>query len=175
MVIPVQVKPRGARSGLARDVLRAMAGVDPPMFAVTTSVDGVRAGCLVGFVTQCAVHPVRYLVCLAKANHTTRVAADADLLVIHALGQQHHGLAALFATTTGDCIDKFAHCGWTAGPAGLPILSGCQRWVVGRIADRHDLGDHIGFVLDVIAAGPGDPNEESLRYSAVREFIPGHG
>ncbi|HEX4222644.1 MAG TPA: flavin reductase family protein, partial [Pseudonocardiaceae bacterium] len=157
MVIPVQVKPRGARSGLTRAVQRTLAGNDPPMFAVTTSVDGVRAGCLVGFLTQCAVRPPRYLLCLAKANHTTRVAEAAELLAVHALGQEQHGLAALFATTTGDCIDKFAHCGWTAGPAGLPILTGCPNWFVGRITDRHDLGDHSGLVLDPIAAGPGDP------------------
>lgn len=175
MAIPVQVRPRGARTGPGRDVHRALAGVDPPMFAVTTSVDGVRAGCLVGFVTQCGVSPVRYLVCLAKANHTARVAAGANLLAVHALGQEHRGLAALLATTTGDCIDKFAHCGWTAGPAGLPILTGCDRWFVGRIADRHDLGDHTGFVLDPIAAGPGNPDQEPLRHSAVRELIPGHG
>ena len=174
MVIPVQVRPRGARTGLARDVHRALAGVDPPMFAVTTAADGVRAGCLVGFTTQCAVNPVRYLVCLANANHTARVAAAADLLAVHALGEEHHGLAALFATTTGDCIDKFAHCGWTAGPGGLPILTGCDRWFVGRIVDRHDLGDHTGLVLDPIAAGPGNPAQEPLRLSAVREFIPGH-
>ena len=124
MAIPVQVKPRGARSGPARDVVRALAGVDPPMFAVTTSLNGVRAGCLVGFVTQCSVNPVRYLVCLANANHTARVAAGADLLAVHALGVEHHGLAALFATTTEVSVT------WPPEFKSPPPSSAWPCWIV---------------------------------------------
>ena len=43
---------------------------------VVTAFDGrERAGCLVGFSTQCSIDPPRYLVCISTANHTARVAA----------------------------------------------------------------------------------------------------
>ena len=37
--------------------------LDYPMFIVTVAPDGGRAGCLVGFATQCSIDPVRFLVC----------------------------------------------------------------------------------------------------------------
>jgi flavin reductase (DIM6/NTAB) family NADH-FMN oxidoreductase RutF len=38
-----------------------VAGLDYPMFVVTTAHDGERAGCLVGFTTQVSLHPPRLL------------------------------------------------------------------------------------------------------------------
>ena len=64
-----------------RDVFDAlMADVDPVMIIVTTASDGVRAGCLVGFHTQCGIDPVEYAVWLSKANHTYDLAMQYDVM-----------------------------------------------------------------------------------------------
>src|SRR5206468_3781620 len=97
--------------------------LDYPMFVVT-AVDantGARSGCLVGFVTQCSLDPMRFLVCLSRANHTYGVARGAPVLAVHALGPEHRDLATLFGTRTGDEIDKFTRCAWHPGPAGVPL------------------------------------------------------
>jgi len=157
------------------DVDRVLSSLDYPVFVVTT-VDrnsGERAGCLVGFVTQCSIDPVRFLVCLSVRNHTYRVALRAELLAVHVLAASNLGLAELFGSTTGDEVDKFARCQWVSGADGIPLLSGASRWFVGAILDRVDLGDHLGVLVSPTATGIND-DQQPLMFSSARHLTPGH-
>ena len=151
-----------------------VAGLDYPVFVVTVATDdGARAGCLIGFATQCSIDPPRLLVCLSKANHTYRLARTAPALAVHRLGPAQHNLAELFGSTTGDELDKFARCSWRPGPGGVPLLTDAPGHVVGDVVGRVDLGDHVGFVLDPVEVeGPG--RGPALAFSAVRNLEPGH-
>lgn len=133
------------------DLDRFVDGLDYPMLVVTVAHDGERSGCLVGFATQCSIDPPRLLVCLSKANHTYRLAQDADLLAVHLPARDQHDLAELFGGETEDEVDKFDRCHWVEGPGGTPLLATPRR-LVGRVLARHDLGDHVGFLLDPISA-----------------------
>ena len=149
------------------------ATLDYPMFVVTAAADGRRAGCLVGFATQCSIEPARFLVCLSRKNHTCRVASEAELLAVHLLGHDQRALAELFGTQTGDDTDKLARCPWSQGPSGTPLLDDCPNRLLGRIVDRFDAGDHLAFLLDVVdawstGAGP------LLTFQSVRDLDPGH-
>lgn len=148
-------------------------GLDYPMFVVTTAHDGRRAGCLVGFTTQASIDPPRMLVCLSVKNHTYRVAREARFLGVHVLDPAQLDLAELFGGRTGDDVDKFERCRWSTGPGAVPLLEDCRRRIVGRILDRHSLGDHVGFLLepagiDVRSTGAG------LSYDEVDDMEPGH-
>jgi len=147
--------------------------LDYPMFIVTTRRGGERAGCLVGFATQCSIDPPRFLVCLSDKNRTCRVARGADLLAVHFVPASAHGLAELFGGATGDEVDKFALCDWHEGRAGVPILDACDNWFLGAILARHDLGDHVGFLLDPVEAASGTPLEE-FTFHRARRIDPGH-
>lgn len=46
-----------------------MAGRDTSMVIVTTATDTERAGCLVGFHSQCSIDPVRYDLALEGQPH----------------------------------------------------------------------------------------------------------
>lgn len=151
-----------------------IAGLDYPMFVVTAAdpATGARAGCLVGFATQCGIDPFRLLVCVSRSNHTHRIAANARTVAVHALSADQHGLAALFGGQTGDEVDKFAECDWTAGPDGVPLLTACPRRLIGAVLDRFDLGDHTGLLLAPITeAGEAAP---PLMFSMVRDIEAGH-
>ena len=151
---------------------RLVAGLDYPMFVVTTAAGGRRAGCLVGFTTQCSIRPVRFVVYLSKKNFTFRVAQEAEHLGVHALRPDDRALAELFGQETGDQVDKLARCRWRARAGGVPVLDGCRGWFVGRIVDRVDGGDHLGFVLEPVeAAVEGEPG---LGFQAVKDMEPGH-
>jgi flavin reductase (DIM6/NTAB) family NADH-FMN oxidoreductase RutF len=142
---------------------------------VVTAADpdtGERAGCLVGFATQCSINPFRFLVCVSHANHTHRVAGRSRMLALHALSAGQHALAALFGELTGDEVDKFARCRWTSGPEGMPLLDECPRRLVGRVLDRFDLGDHSGYLLDPVQE-TGRP-VPALMFSAVQDLQAGH-
>lgn len=143
------------------------------MFVVTTTDGERRAGCLVGFTTQCSIDPPRYVVCLSKANHTFAVALEADVLVVHVVGAGQLDMARHFGELTGDDVDKFATWPWQPGPGGAPVLSDCPAWFAGRILDRFDLGDHMGFWLEPIDVSTA-PGTHPLMFSAVKDLVPGH-
>lgn len=150
-------------------------GLDPPMVIVTTAAEGRRAGCLVGFHAQSSIEPRRYAVWLSKANHTLDVAFHAEHLAVHFLSQEHRDLAELFGTTTGDRVDKFAHCAWTAADGlDVPLLDGCDRRIVLRRTGVHDEGsDHVCFVGEPVLVDVGGAYRP-LRLSDVDDLDPGH-
>lgn len=159
-----------------------VADLDYPMFVVTAAHpdDGARSGCLVGFASQCSIDPPRFLVCVSVTNHTHAVALATDTVAVHALSAQQHALAALFGEVSGDDLDKFDHCAWTAGPHGVPLLTDCPQRFVGHIHERIDLGDHTGLVLAPLDS-PATPGSDSkpgpgglLTLTAVRDLEPGH-
>ena len=149
------------------------AALDYPMFVVTAAADEERAGCLVGFATQCSLDPARIAVFLSRRNRTCRVAVRTDVLAVHLLAAHQRALADLFGSQTGDRVDKFAECQWTPGLAGVPLLDECPNRIVGRVLQRVDGGDHVGFVLDVVEASAGDLGT-LLTFQQVRDMEPGH-
>jgi flavin reductase (DIM6/NTAB) family NADH-FMN oxidoreductase RutF len=136
---------------MAREAFdRIAATLDPPVVIVTTRAGNEMDGCLVGFSTQCSIDPVHYLVCLSTANRTYDIARRASTLVVHML---HHdgrdrSLARLFGEQTAYEVDKLAACNWEPGPNGVPVIRSCD-WFGGPIVGRVNLGDHVGFAIDV--------------------------
>ncbi len=152
-----------------------VASIDYPMFVVTAAgADGERAGCLVGFATQCSIEPSRLLVCISKRNHTFRVARAAEVVVIHFLSRSDLDVAKLFGEHTGDEIDKFARCEWEPGPGGAPVLPGCRGWVAGRVLDRFDCGDHVAFLLEPVAGDAERAGGTQLGFQDVQDLDSGH-
>ena len=148
-------------------------GLDYPMFIVTTRAGDELAGCLIGFATQCSIDPPRFLVCLSDKNHTCRVARGAEALAVHFVPSSAQELAELFGGETGDEVDKFARCEWRESHDGLPILDECDNWFAGAILTRHDLGDHVGFLLEPTEAHSGTPFDE-FTFHRARRIEPGH-
>jgi flavin reductase (DIM6/NTAB) family NADH-FMN oxidoreductase RutF len=154
---------------------RLAARTDTPMAIVTAAApDGRRSGCLMGFWTQCSIHPPRVLPCISKTNHTLEVAIASEVLVVHWLGDDDRGLAELFGGTTGDDVDKFERCSWRPGPGGVPVLDGVKGWVGGPVAGRFDVGDHVAFVVDAEFGAADDPSSGELGFQAVKDVEPGH-
>lgn len=143
------------------------------MMIVTAAADGVRAGCLVGFATQCSIDPPLYAVWISRRNHTFRVASKADVVAVHFPSAGRRELAELFGGETGDDVDKFTRCRWREGPGGAPVLEDCPRWFAGRVIEHLPTEDHMGFLLAPIHAESGDWDGQT-GFQAVRSIIPGH-
>src|SRR5215210_5799134 len=156
------------------DAFDALVGrLDYPMFIATVAAAGERAGCLVGFATQCSIHPPRFLAGISDKNRTFRVARDAEVMAIHLVPEGASELAELFGGETGDEVDKFARCAWQAGPAGTPLLDDCPNRFVGRILERAGFGDHTGMVLEPFLAEV-EEQEEQLGFHRAKRIDPGH-
>ena len=166
-----------------RTLHRFSGRLDYPMFVVTTVAadDGERSGCLVGFATQCSIHPPRWAVWLSVVNRTCDVARRAEHVAVHALSAAaNRELAELFGGESGDEVDKFARCGWSPGPGDVPVLAGVPGWFVARILDELPaIGDHAGFLVEPVAAWVADVDSDAalrpdLGYQSVKRIEPGH-
>jgi flavin reductase (DIM6/NTAB) family NADH-FMN oxidoreductase RutF len=165
----------GYSMGVPLDAFHHLIGqLDYPMYIVTAAADGRRAGCLVGFATQCSLKPARLMVCISKANHTHDIAIHASVLAVHFPRGDDLSLARLFGETTGDDIDKFGRCAWHTGPGDVPILEDVRGWVVGRVLEHSSAGDHAAFLLELTDAQVVMSDHAPLSFRQARDFEPGH-
>jgi flavin reductase (DIM6/NTAB) family NADH-FMN oxidoreductase RutF len=148
--------------------------IDASLVVVTTAEGDQRAGCVVGFHTQCSIAPLRYAVWLSKANLTYRVALFASHVAVHFLTTQDRTLFELFGGTSGDRTEKFALCDWAPGPGGTPLLEAAPTRAVLEIASRwDDGGDHLCVVGAPVKIELG-PAALPMRLSASDIAEPGH-
>lgn len=147
--------------------------VNYPMYLVTAATRYERAGCLVGFATQCSIDPLRFAIWISKRNYTFRIASAADVVVVHLARHGDAELAELFGSETGDDIDKFTRCRWRFGPGGAPVLTQCD-WFAGRVLQRFDTGDHAGMLLDPFEGESNRGGVEPLGFQDLRRIPPGH-
>jgi flavin reductase (DIM6/NTAB) family NADH-FMN oxidoreductase RutF len=145
-----------------------------PMYVVTAASGGEADGCLVGFGSQCSIHPPRALICLSVANRTYRIARSASHLGVHLLDRGQRELAELFGSRTGDDTDKLAAVQWHPGPGGVPILSTAPAYFVGAVLDRILLGDHVGFLVEPVEGSCRDGDWDYVDFAAVSDLEPGH-
>jgi flavin reductase (DIM6/NTAB) family NADH-FMN oxidoreductase RutF len=158
--------------GVKKAFERLAAHLDYAMLVVTAASPSQRAGCLVGFGSQCSIDPPRYMVFLSDKNFTYRVALESPVLAVHVVPEDAEALARLFGEETGDEVDKFERCDWEPGPHGVPILKECPDRFVGRVLHRHPVGDHTAFLLeplDVSAGGGG-----FFPFRKAQDLEPGH-
>jgi flavin reductase (DIM6/NTAB) family NADH-FMN oxidoreductase RutF len=151
---------------------RLVATLDYPLYIVTTAVENEPAGCLVGFATQCSIHPPRFLACISIKNHTLELARRASTLAVHVVEERNKDIAAIFGGETADEVNKFERVSWHYED-GMPIHDACRRWFAGSVLERMDLGDHVGFLLEPIDTEMAVPAEQ-LTYQQARDIKPGH-
>ena len=151
-----------------------IAQLNYPMVVVTTASAGQRAGCLVGFHTQCSIQPERFAIWLSKANYTYRAAVFAGIFAVHALDDANRDLAELFGSQTEDATDKFDQCRWIEGPEGVPLLDDCpNRFISRRVGLFDHGGDHACVIVEAIQA-EGATGFNPLSFQQVRHLTAGH-
>jgi flavin reductase (DIM6/NTAB) family NADH-FMN oxidoreductase RutF len=151
---------------------RLVATLDYPLYVVTTAVQNEPAGCLVGFATQCSIHPPRFLACISNKNHTLLLARRAAILGVHIIEGNDKNIAEIFGGETGDEVDKFARVSWRYAH-GVPKLDTCHRWFAGSILEQITLGDHVGFLLEPIDTEQ-NAYSDQLTFQQARDIEPGH-
>jgi flavin reductase (DIM6/NTAB) family NADH-FMN oxidoreductase RutF len=148
--------------------------LDDSLVVVTTASDDQRAGCVVGFHSQCSIEPARYAVWLSKANLTYRVALFASHIAVHVITDADRPLFELFGGTSGDRTEKFALCEWSVGPGGVPLLDECPSRMVLEVTSRLDDGsDHVCFVGVPVEIEVGPPSTP-MRLSSSASTAAGH-
>lgn len=152
-----------------------MGSANAALLVVTTAVDDVRAGCLVGYHAQASMDPQHYSFWLSKANYTYRAGLLATHFAVHFLTEHDHDLAEHFASRSGQDTDKFADIAVETGAHGLPYVTALpNRMVVERISILDDGGDHVCVTARVIDA-ESDGHFTPLRLTDISDVKPAHG
>lgn len=151
---------------------RLVATLDYPLYVVTTALGDERSGCLIGFATQCSIHPPRFLACISKKNHTFQLVRQASLVAVHVIDERNKDIAELFGGETGDEVDKFEQVRWHPVD-GVPVLDDCERWFAGTVLERIDLGDHVGLLVSPVDVESREGTEQ-LTFQHARDIEPGH-
>ena len=82
--------------------------------------------------------------------------ASADYFAVNVLRSDQKALSNRFATKD---IDKWTGVGWRPGPGGCPLLDGAIATFECRVTARHDGGDHVIYVGEVLAFAHGGDDE----------------
>jgi 3-hydroxy-9,10-secoandrosta-1,3,5(10)-triene-9,17-dione monooxygenase reductase component len=144
-------------------------GVDPARFrtvlghfcsgiTIITALDG---GAPVGLTCQSfssvSLEPPLVLFCATKSSSSWPRIRSAGHFCANILGEDQEELCRSFAQSGAD---KFAGVGWTPGPSGAPVITGCLAYVDCELEAVHDAGDHdiaVGRVLELDHAKAGGP------------------
>src|SRR5204863_9077166 len=106
-------------------------------------------------------------------NRPYRAAKPGHTLRDHTVPGEAEELALLYAGETGDDVEKLARCRWMAGPGGAPVLAELENWLAGRVLERIEFGDHVGFLLEPIEVSAME-SQEPFTFRRGRWIDPGH-
>lgn len=120
---------------------------------VTTSFQGARDGCFVGFITPCSLNPLRLLVCTSHENLTHTLIDQSGVLAIHPVAREQIAWVEHFGHQSGRETDKFEGLLWQPGVTGCPILVDALGYLEGRVLASLDCGDHTARLVEPVAAG----------------------
>ena len=108
--------------------------------------DGRPVGVTANSFNSVSLDPPLVLWSLARTSASLDAYESADEFAIHILGIEQEHLSNRFATRGAD---KFE--GMDVDHAGVPLLDGCAARFHCRKVQRHEVGDHILFIGEVMA------------------------
>ena len=115
------------------------------------------AGATANAVTSLSLEPPLMLACLDRGSRTLTVIRETGRFAVNVLGAGDEALARRFATKAGQ-PEKWDAVEFEQRHE-VPILTGSTAWVICRVRDLYDGGDHeiaVGEVLELGGNG-GEP------------------
>jgi flavin reductase (DIM6/NTAB) family NADH-FMN oxidoreductase RutF len=134
-----------------------MAHLPTGVTVVTAPGPDGPVGATANAVTSLSLEPALMLAALDHGSRTLGAIREAKRFGINVLGASQEAVARAFAT-------KAPHAEkWADVPAsehsGVPVVDGVPLWIVCRLEDVHDAGDHVILIGAVVEVGDegGDP------------------
>lgn len=107
--------------------------------------DGRPVGVTANSFNSVSLDPPLVLWSLDRGSNSLDAYESADEFAIHVLGIEQEHLSNRFATKGADKFEDIA-----IGEQGVPLLDGCAARFHCRKVQRHDVGDHILFIGEVV-------------------------
>jgi flavin reductase (DIM6/NTAB) family NADH-FMN oxidoreductase RutF len=141
----------------------ALASVCTPVSVVTSHRDGHPHGTTVSAFCSLSLEPPLVLVSLARTSDLLAIVTESRVFGINVLSDGQQDLAVNFARKGPDKFDGVA---WELD-RGVPRILGAATWLVCKLEQLHEGGDHLIAVGEVEYAESGPGNPLLYRY---REF-----
>ncbi len=141
--------PREPR--LSPDEYKAVFRGHPAGVVVVTlrDADGRPVGFTATSVISVSAEPPLLAFSLASSSSSWPAVSRATTLALSFLADHQDDVSARFATSG---IDRFAAGGWTALPAGEPVIDGALSWVRGRVVQRTQVGSSYLVSVEAISS-----------------------
>lgn len=117
---------------------------------IVTTVDtsGSRVGMTANSFNSVSLDPPMVLWSIARSSTNFTAFVEAHGFAVHVLAADQETLATRFSQRG---VDRFSGLEVKPGPNGIPLLDGCAARFQCRTAFRHDGGDHVILVGEVLA------------------------
>lgn len=100
-------------------------------------------------LTSVSLEPPLLLFCADLASETNALLERSRVFCVHLLGADQQALSNRFAARSPG-LEKFAGLPWHEGATGAPRLDGVVATLDCRVAQRHEAGDHLIWVGEVV-------------------------
>jgi 3-hydroxy-9,10-secoandrosta-1,3,5(10)-triene-9,17-dione monooxygenase reductase component len=109
--------------------------------------DGTPVGLTVNSFNSVSLDPPLIVWSLGAQQGNLPVLEACEYYAINVLAEDQQALSQRFASRD---VDKFAGLNFRDGLGGAPLLAGCCAWFECRNTTRHDGGDHVLFLSEVV-------------------------
>jgi 3-hydroxy-9,10-secoandrosta-1,3,5(10)-triene-9,17-dione monooxygenase reductase component len=137
---------------LTDDFKSALASWASGVAVVTTQTRGLMYGLTVSSFSSVSLDPPLVMVCLAKTNRLPLMIQDGGMFAISILGASQESASAYFARGGREPTDEFVEIDGQWSKSGAPVIAGAAAFVVCKLHDTSEQGDHILIIGEVIEA-----------------------
>ena len=141
----------------AREILGKMLGQMPSGVFILAAADGSgnETGMLASWVQQAAFEPPAVVVAVNKKRYLNDWLEQQPRMALSLVGESQTEFLKYFGRGFEPGAAAFEGVEITRGETGLPVLSGAMGYLEGDVTQTIDAGDHLLYLVEVVAAGTG--------------------
>lgn len=145
------------------------------LYLVAAKHGEAKSGYVANTVFQVTSQPPKFGISCNKDNFTTDIIKKSGAFGFSVLGENAStGLIGDFGYRSTRETDKFRGVNYFIGETGSPIVTdSCVAWFECKVTETLDLGSHMVFIGEVIAADLVKSDAKSLTYNYYREVMKG--
>ena len=114
---------------------------------ITTRSEGELHGLTANSFSSVSLEPPLVLFSLSRTADCFDAFERTEAFAVNVLRSDQEALSSRFATKN---VDKWTHVGWRPGYGDCPLLDGAVATFECRVTARHEGGDHVIYVGEVV-------------------------
>ena len=150
------------------EIVRALDRLSYGVYLICAKTEERRNAMTAAWVVQVSGKPPLVLVAVNKSHYTSELIPKAGSFSVNVLRPDQFELAKRCGFGSGRNIDRLAGVKTAVKVTGAPVLVDCAAYLDCTLKESFDVGDHLLFVGEVVAAG--DNEQPVMVYDPQRFF-----